>query len=119
MLVGYETGLVSLVAVSLAGQVIDRLTGGLITQLTEPVRRWFQEGQNKRKFKSALNRSLDALYASDYAIEGTGAIDEGFLCHEQVCQELWSKLLDPTSHDEIDTQKLVEVYNEVWEKRSV
>jgi HEAT repeat protein len=96
-------------------KIADKVTGGLIDRyVTHPVTDWLSKQENHRDFSSALSDALAALYNSGYAIEGTGAIDDSFLEHPDVFNELWEKLLDPSSKDEIDYDKLFSTLESIW-----
>ncbi|NPV14510.1 NACHT domain-containing protein [candidate division WOR-3 bacterium] len=74
---------------------------------------FLRDQQNRKSFTKALERALEALEASEFAIEGPGAIDESFLLNKTVKQELWEKLVNPNA-DEVNFDRLFQVLDQIW-----
>jgi len=103
-------------AIEIAFRIADVLSDGALGRPLRKLQQWLSDGENKIMFREALERALNALYRSGFAIEGPGALDVSLLLHEEVVERLWSPLLDDRCDDAIDIEALVDLYNQiVWQ----
>lgn len=100
------------ILIKLAEKVVD----GIIEQLAgKPVSALLEDAEKKSAFKKVISESFQALVDKEFEVGTKGTLYKEFFLDEDVFKELWLKVVDPASAEEIDFDLLEEKFKNCWQ----